>query len=125
MYSVQAISMTTHLTPLNAALTIASVKLHKTTKLPPDGKEYLCFHIDGKYSQAAKCVKYRIMTKVIDYIFYIDTFEQQFVVLKGMLPSPRLKDHMKNIGIGQSLSNRAYFEHKCLNTIKKDISTRW
>ena len=37
-YSVQATSTTTHLTPLNATLTISSVKLHTTTELPPTGK---------------------------------------------------------------------------------------
>ena len=36
-----------------------------------------------------------------------------------MLQSPRLKDHTKTIGIDQSLCNRSYFEHKCMNNIKK------
>ena len=49
----------------------------------------------------------------------IDTFEQQCVVLKGMLQSPRLKDRVKTIGIDQSLSNNALFEHKFLQNIKK------
>ena len=34
-----------------------------------------------------------------------------------MLQSPRLEDHMNTIGINQSLCNRYYFEHKCLNNI--------
>ena len=59
------------------------------------------------------------MTKIIDSILSIDTFEQQFVVLKVMLQSPRLTYHMKTIGIDQSLSNRASFEHKCLNNTRK------
>ena len=58
------------------------------------------------------------MTKVIDYFFSIDTFEQQCVVLKGMLQSPGLKDHVQNIGIHLSLSNNAIYEHKCLENIK-------
>ena len=74
----------------------------------------LCFQINGKYSQASKCVKSRIMTKVIDYVIYIDKFEQNCVALKGMLQTLRLKDHMKNIGIDQSLINSAIFEHICL-----------
>ena len=41
------------------------------------------------------------MTKVIDSILSIDAFEQQCAVLKGMLQSPRLKDHMKTLGIDQ------------------------
>ena len=37
-------------------------------------KEYICFHIDGKYSQATKSVKPRIITNVIDCVIYIDAF---------------------------------------------------
>ena len=59
----------------------------------------MCFQKDGKTAQAARCIKSRIMTKVIDYVLSIDKFEQQCVVLKGMLQSPRLKDHVKTIGI--------------------------
>ena len=58
------------------------------------------------------------MTKVIDYIISIDTFEQQCVILKGMLQSPRLKYHVQNIGIHPSLSNNAIYEHKCIENIK-------
>ena len=36
-----------------------------------------------------------------------------------MLQLPRLKYHMKTIGIDQSVYNRASFEHKCLNNIKR------
>ena len=61
----------------------------------------MCFQKDGKTAQAARCIKSRIITKVIDYVLSIDTFEQQCVVLKGMLQSPRLKYHMKTIGIDQ------------------------
>ena len=59
------------------------------------------------------------MNKAIDSIFYIDTFEQHCVVIKGMLKSTRLEYHMKNIGIDQSLWNRYSFEHKCLNNMRK------
>ena len=31
----------------------------------------------------------------------------------------RLKDHVKTIGIDQSLSNNAKYEHKCIQNIKK------
>ena len=57
------------------------------------------------------------MNKAVDYIVSINTFEQQCVVIKCMLQSPRIEDHMKNIGIDQSLCKRSYFEHKCLNNI--------
>ena len=59
------------------------------------------------------------MSKVIDYILSIDTFEQQCVVLKCIFKSPRLKNHVQNIGIDPYLSNNAIYEHKCLEKIKK------
>ena len=59
------------------------------------------------------------MTKVIDYILSIDTFEQQCVVIKGMLLSSRLKYHVQTIGIHPSLSNNAVYEHKYIENIKK------
>ena len=58
------------------------------------------------------------MTKVIDYVISIDTFKQQCVVLKGMLQLPRLKYHMKTIGIDPTLRKNAIYEHKCLENIK-------
>ena len=76
------------------------------------------FHIDGKPDHAAKCVKSSIITKVIDFVISINKFEQQCVVLKGMLQSPRIKYHMKTIGIDQLLSHGALFEHTCLQNIK-------
>ena len=77
------------------------------------------FQNDGKPVQADRCIKSRIMTKMIDSVIPIDKFEQQFVALKGMLQSPRLKYHVKTIGIYQSLSNNALYEHKCIQNIKK------
>ena len=59
------------------------------------------------------------MTKVIDYVLSIDTFEQQYVMIKGMLQSMWLKDHVQTIGIDQSLSNNTIHEQKCLETIKR------
>ena len=79
----------------------------------------MCFQNDGKISQAAKCIKSRIITKAIDSVLSIDTFEQTCVVLKAMLQSSRLKDHVKTIGIDQYSSNNALFEHKCLKNTKK------
>ena len=79
----------------------------------------MCFMKEGKYDQATRCIKSRIMTKVIDYVLSIDIFEKQCVVLKGMLQSPRLKYHVQTIGIDPSLRNNAIYEHKCLENIKK------
>ena len=107
------------MTPLNTTLPTAPVELHKTKQLPPAGKECLCFRININSPHAAQCVKSRILNKAIDYILSIDTFEQQCVVIKYMLQSPRLEDHMKTIGIDQSLFKRSSFEHKYLIKIEK------
>ena len=56
-YSVLATYTSTLLTPLNTILPIVPVELHKTKQLPPDGKEYLSFQINGRSSHAAQCVK--------------------------------------------------------------------
>ena len=40
---------------------------------------------EGKYDQAARCIESMIKTKAIDYVLSVDTFEQQCVVIKGML----------------------------------------
>ena len=55
---------------------VCSFNLHTYVKLTSVGKYYMCFQIDGKSAQEAKCVKSKIMTNVIDYVLSIDTFEQ-------------------------------------------------
>ena len=79
----------------------------------------MCFMKEGKSDQADRCIKSRIMTKVIDYVLSIDTFEKQCVVLKGMFQSPWLKYHLQTIGVHPSLRNNDIYEHKCLENIKK------
>ena len=79
----------------------------------------MCFLKEGKYDQAARCIESRIMTKEIYYALSIYTFEQQCVMLKVMLQSPLLKDHVQTIGIYPSLSKNAIYEQKCLENIKK------
>ena len=61
----------------------------------------MCFMKEGKSDQAGRCIKSRIMTKVIDSVLSIDKFEQQCVVIKGMLQSHRLKYYVHTIGIEQ------------------------
>ena len=78
----------------------------------------MCFQKDGKAAHSARCIKSRIITKMINSVLLIDTVGQKFVVPKGMLQSPRLKYHVHTIGIDQSLSNNAIYEHKCLENIK-------
>ena len=41
------------------------------------------------------------MTSVVGSVLSIDTFEEQFFVIKGMLQSPRLKDNVQTICIYQ------------------------
>ena len=41
------------------------------------------------------------MNNSIDYIISIDKFDQQRVLIKGMLQLPRLEDHMQTIGNDQ------------------------
>ena len=65
------------------------------------------FMKEGKSDQDARCIKSRIMTDLIDSVLSIDKFEQKYVVLKGMLQSPLLKDHVHTIGIHPSLSNNS------------------
>ena len=77
--------MTKTLTPLNATITITYLKLYTMTESPPDGKEYLCYQINGRSYHAAQCVKSRIMNKAINNILSVDTFEKQCVVIKVML----------------------------------------
>ena len=107
------------MTPLITTLPISPVELPKTTELPPVGKEYLCFRINSKYPHTEQYVKSRILNKAIDPILYINTFEQQYVMIKCMLQSSRLEDHMKTIRIDQSSFTRSYFEHRCMDNIKK------
>ena len=58
---------------------------------------------EGKSDQAARCIKSRIITKVIDFFLSIDTFKQQCVVLKVMFRSLQLKYHVQTIGIDRYL----------------------
>ena len=58
------------------------------------------------------------MTTVRDSVVSVDTFEQQCVLPKYILQSPRLKGHMKTVDIDKSLINRDYFKHKFLNNTK-------
>ena len=74
------------------------------------------FQNNGKTDQAVRFIKSSIMTNMIDSVLSIDTFEQ-CVVLKGMLQSPRLKDHVQTIVIYQSLIKNDIYEHKCLQNI--------
>ena len=70
-------------------------------KLPPHGKYYLCFQIYGKTAHAAQCYKPRALNKAIGLILKIHSFEQQCVIIKGLLQSERPRQHMVTIGVDQ------------------------
>ena len=117
-YIIPNISTPNHHTQRISNKSSSILNLNTPTILPPVGKQYMCFMKEVKTAQAARCIKFSITTKVIDYFLYIDKFEQQYVVLKGMLQSLQPKDHIQTIGIDQSLSNNAIYEQKCLEKSK-------
>ena len=88
-------------------------------KIPPYGKQYLCFQSDGKSDHAAQCVKSMVLNKFIDLILQIALFEQQCVIIKGLLQPDRLKQHRINIEMDQLLSNNEMYGHRCLVKTKK------
>ena len=65
-------------------------------KIPLPGIVFKCF---GKRAHAAKCEKSCVLTKVIDTIIEIDSFEQHCVIIKGFLQSELLKQYMVIIGV--------------------------
>ena len=73
-------------------------KTHTThNKLPSFGKEYPFFQTAGKTSHEAHCTKLRALTKVVDSFFPIESFRKKFVILKWLLHSEQLKEHMITI----------------------------
>ena len=66
-------------------MSVSFFNLNTPTNLPLVVKEYMCFHSDGKSAQAAKCVKSRKITEVVYFVLSIDKFEQQCVLIKGIL----------------------------------------
>ena len=73
-YIISTTSTPNHHSQRIDTISASIFNLHTPTILPPVGKEYMCFQKDGKNSQAARCIKSRIITKVSYYVIYIDTF---------------------------------------------------
>ena len=73
-YGIPTISTPTHYSQRIATTSSSILNLHTPTILTPVGKEYMCFLRVGKTDQAARCIKSRITTKVIDSFLSIDTF---------------------------------------------------
>ena len=80
-------------------------------KLSPSGKYCLCFQSDGESDHADQCDKSRALNKFVDSIIKIESFNQQCVIITGLLHSALLKHHMVTIRIYQSLSNNALYEY--------------
>ena len=51
-------------------------------------------------------------------IIDVDSFDQKCIIIKGLLQSEILKQHMVIIGAEQSLSNSALYKHRCLENTK-------
>ena len=117
-YNIPTISIPNHHSKHIASTSSSKLSFNKPTILPPVGKQYMCFMKEGKSYQVPRCIISRIMNKAIDYVLSIDTFEQQCVVLKDMLKSPRLKYHVHTIGIEPSLINNTIYEQNVLKTSK-------
>ena len=64
----------------------------------------------GKAVHAAQCYKSRVLTRVIDLMIEIHSFDHQCLIIKGLLQSEQLKQHMITIGINQSL-----IKMQCMN----------
>ena len=67
-YSIPTTSTNNHHAHRISDTSVSLLNLHTTKKLTPVGKEYMCFHNDGKTAHSSKCFKYRITTKVIDSV---------------------------------------------------------
>ena len=75
-YSIPTISTPNHHSQHIATTSSSISNLNTPTILPPVGREYMCFLKEGKYEQDVRCIKSRIMTKVIVHVISIDRFEQ-------------------------------------------------
>ena len=65
--------------------TITTTNIPNLFKLPSSGKEYICFQTEGKTVWAAQCAKSRSLTKVMETIFEIDSFEQQYIIINVLI----------------------------------------
>ena len=67
-FNISTISTPNHHSQRIASTSPSTLTSNTPTILPLVGKEYICFMKGGKSDQAARCVKSRIMTKVIDSV---------------------------------------------------------
>ena len=88
-------------------------------KIPPSGIEYSCFQTYGINFHAYQCPKEIELTKVIESILSIVSFEHKCVITKGVLQTEQLKGKFVTIEVYQYLSNSSLYEHIFLENIKK------
>ena len=74
MYIIPTISTPNHHTQSIATTFLRILNLNTPIILPPVGKEDMNFLREVKSDQVARCIKSRIMNKVIDYVLSIYTF---------------------------------------------------
>ena len=79
--------------------------------------------MEGESAHASQSDKSRALIKFLKAIFDTDSFEQQCVIIKGLLQFEQLLKHMVAIVVDQSLSNSVLYEHSCLENINKLYKT--
>ena len=67
-YSIPTTSIPNHHAQRIGSMSVHLFNLNTTEKLPPVSNLYVCFQINGKSTQAAKCIISGITTKVIDCV---------------------------------------------------------
>ena len=71
--------------PFSFGDTISTITTPRLFTPPPPAKYYTYFQIVGEISHAAQCAKSRTLIKFLKEIFDIESFEQQFVIIKELL----------------------------------------
>ena len=72
-YSIPTISTPNHHTQRIDTTSSSILNFNTPTILSPVGKECMCFQKDVKTAQAIRCIKSRIINKVIYSVLLIDT----------------------------------------------------
>ena len=79
--------------------TIPTTTTPQSSTLPPPEKEYICFQIEVECAYSSKCGKSRALIKVLKWIFDIDSFDKQFIFIKGLLQSKQPKNTWFPLGL--------------------------
>ena len=71
-YIIPTISTPNHHSQNITTTSSSILSLQTPTILPLVGKEYMCFMKEGQSSQSVRCIKSRIITKVINFVISIE-----------------------------------------------------